>query len=140
MLLRVLFIPPLQFPSVTTVDNDLIAMSALLGGYPYAIYPWDEPVALICSIRGDGQSVLNRCLDDSTIIEGPFLLVGSTDGALISMTDEQLDRYYPMFYYPERFYRRQQDHLLVASKLGSSQAPRILTREAKTPQPDRWLE
>lgn len=47
--LRVLVVEPGQPPAVQEIDGSLESMQRLVGGYIQAVYPFDDPVALICN-------------------------------------------------------------------------------------------
>ena len=62
--MNVLMVEPGKAPYETQIGDDLQSMQALVGGYIQAVYPYEEPVALICCESGklDGLT-LNRVLD-----------------------------------------------------------------------------
>ena len=82
--MNVLMVEPGKAPYKTQIGDDLQSMQAVVGGYIQAVYPYEEPVALICCESGklDGLP-LNRALRDSDgdiydIVAGIFL---SSDSA-----------------------------------------------------------
>ena len=82
--MNVLMVEPGKAPYETQIGDDLQSMQAVVGGYIQAVYPYEEPVALICNEDGklDGLP-LNRALRDSDgdiydIVAGNFL---SSDSA-----------------------------------------------------------
>lgn len=46
--MRVLVVEPERRPKVRKIDGSLKAMQEIVGGLIQPIYPFDEPVALIC--------------------------------------------------------------------------------------------
>ena len=64
--MNVLMVEPGKAPYETQIGDDLQSMQALVGGYIQAVYPYEEPVALIANESGklDGLP-LNRALRDS---------------------------------------------------------------------------
>ena len=82
-------------------------MQAVVGGPIQAIYPFPEPVALICHEEGKLLGLpLNRALRDKDgeiydIIAGPFFLCGAPPDrdTFTSLTPEQ------MVHYKDRFCR-----------------------------------
>ena len=79
---NVLMVEPGKAPYETQIGDDLQSMQAVVGGYIQAVYPYEEPVALICNEDGklDGL-LLNRALRDShgdiyDIVAGNFFIVG----------------------------------------------------------------
>ena len=82
--MNVLMVEPGKAPYETQIGDDLQSMQAVVGGYIQAVYPYEEPVVLICNEDGklDGLP-LNRALRDSDgdiydIVAGIFL---SSDSA-----------------------------------------------------------
>ena len=82
--MNVLMVEPGKAPYETQIGDDLQSMQALVGGYIQAVYPFEQPVALVCCESGklDGLP-LNRALRDADgdiydIVTGNFL---SSDSA-----------------------------------------------------------
>ena len=82
--MNVLMVEPGKAPYETQIGDDLRSMQAAVDGYIQAVYPYKEPVALICCESGklDGLP-LNRALRDADgdiydIVAGRFL---SSDSA-----------------------------------------------------------
>ena len=50
--MKILLIEPQKRPRPHDIPNDLVSMQALVGGTIQAVYPFDEPVALICHEEG----------------------------------------------------------------------------------------
>lgn len=48
----ILIIEPGQAPYEQSISGGLAAMQAVVGGPIEAVYPYDDPVALICHDRG----------------------------------------------------------------------------------------
>ena len=76
--MNVLMVEPGKAPYETQIGDDLQSMQALVGGYIQAVYPYEEPVALIANESGklDGLP-LNRALRDADgdiydIVAGSF--------------------------------------------------------------------
>ena len=64
--MNVLMVEPGKAPYETQIGDDLQSMQAVVGGYIQAVYPYEEPVALIANESGklDGLP-LNRALRDA---------------------------------------------------------------------------
>ena len=61
--MNVLLVAPLEPPRAAELDNTLEAMQQTVGGPIQAVYPFEEPVALICHEEGKLVGLpLNRCL------------------------------------------------------------------------------
>ena len=46
--MNVLMVEPGKAPYETQIGDDLQSMQALVGGYLEAVYPFEQPVALVC--------------------------------------------------------------------------------------------
>lgn len=105
--MNVLMIEPGALPRQAEIGEGLAAMQQAVGGPIQAIYPFSEPVALICHEEGKLIGLpLNRALQDEEgeiydIIAGPFFLCGAPPDSenFTSLTPEQ------MAHYEERFHR-----------------------------------
>ena len=47
--MNVLKVEPGKAPYETQIGSDLQSMQALVGGYLEAVYPFEQPVALVCN-------------------------------------------------------------------------------------------
>lgn len=97
-------------PEVVTIPHTLSAMQAVVGGSIEAIYPFDDPVALVCNDEGKLLNLpLNRALRDPAtgaildIIAGTFFICGLRPDDFASLSKEQIDHYSQVFHYPELF-------------------------------------
>mgnify|MGYP003293966992 CR=1 FL=1 len=63
--MKVVAVKPSKKPEVREIGSGLEAMQAVVGGLIEAVYPFEDPVALVCNEEGkiDGMP-LNRCLRD----------------------------------------------------------------------------
>ncbi|MBS6215602.1 MAG: DUF3846 domain-containing protein [Clostridiales bacterium] len=109
--LRVLVVEPGARPRIQEIPDTLAAMQELVGGTIQLLYPFDEPVALICNDEGKLLNLpLNRELRDNRgtlydIVCGTFFLCGTPpDSDLLgSLTEEQIERFARRFHSPEYF-------------------------------------
>ena len=79
--MTILLVSPNQEPKKITIDDTLAAMQHAVGGSIQAVYPFEEPVALICHEEGKLLHLpLNRALRSPDtgeiydIIAGDFFL------------------------------------------------------------------
>ena len=102
--MQVIVVEPKKKPMVQDVGSDLESMQKIVGGSIEAIYPFEEPVALICNEEGKLNGMApNRWLEED-IICGPFFLVGDDhEGGFCSLTDDQIQKYTAQFQEPELF-------------------------------------
>lgn len=50
--MQVVIVEPKKKPTVQNIDDGLEAMQKIVGGTIQAIYPFEEPIALICNDEG----------------------------------------------------------------------------------------
>ena len=50
--MKVLIVEPGKRPIKADIDHTLHNLQQVVGGYIQAIYPWDDPVALVCDEEG----------------------------------------------------------------------------------------
>ena len=110
--MTILLVSPGQAPRKITIEDTLAAMQRAVGGPIQAVYPFEEPVALICHEEGKLLPLpLNRALRSPDtgeiydIIAGDFFLCAAPPDSehFESLTDEQLERYARIFRTPELF-------------------------------------
>ena len=110
--MRVLVVEPERRPEVKEIDDSLKEMQGIVGGYIQSIYPFEEPVALVCNDEGKLMDLpANRGLRDENgqiydIVFGTFFLWGAPADSdhFTSLTPEQIEQYRNMFYTPEMFW------------------------------------
>ena len=98
---------------VTDIPNDLRAMQTIVEGPIQALYPWDDPVALVCNDEGKLMGLpLNRGLrtEEGTLYDivcGTFFLCAAPpdSDSFESLSEAQLVRYERRFHSPEVFLR-----------------------------------
>lgn len=72
--LKVLLVEPGQYPKQVEVENTLANLQKLVGGDIEPVYPWQEPVCIVCNDEGKlNGSPLNRPLEDYDILAGVSL-------------------------------------------------------------------
>ena len=111
--MKILLVEPGRRPVLKEIDGSLKSMQQAVGGTIQAIYPFDEPVALICNDEGKLLGLpLNRALRDKEgriydVVAGTFFLCGvpSDSDRLESMPEGVVERYQKMFLTPEVFIR-----------------------------------
>ena len=111
MKMKVLVIEPVKSPVVKEIDSSLESMQKVVGGYIQALFPFDEPVALVCNEEGKLLGLpLNRALRDEDgnvydIVSGTFFLCSAPPDSesFCSLSDEQIEHFTEKFRYPELF-------------------------------------
>ena len=111
-MMRVLIVEPGKAPYEREIGASLADMQAVVGGTIQAVYPFEEPVALVCNDEGKLLGMTpNRALYMENIpydvIAGTFLLCGAPADSerFTSLTKEQVLHFQERFRYPERFIR-----------------------------------
>ena len=110
--MRVLVVEPEHRPEVREIDGSLKAMQEIVGGYIQTVYPFDDPVALVCNDEGKLMNLrANRGLRDRDgqmydIICGTFFLCGAPADSdhFTSLTPAQIELYEKRFHTPEMFW------------------------------------
>ena len=101
--LTVLVVEPMKRPYAAQVPDRLEDLQALVGGDIEAVYPFDEPVALVCHSEGKLLGLPpNRVLTDEhgvpyDLVCGTFFLAGVEEDRLVSLSREQLEKYSSMY-------------------------------------------
>ena len=109
--MRVVVVEPKKKPMVQDISSDLESMQRIVGGFSQAIYPFEEPVALICNEEGKLLNLpLNRALRDDEgnvydIISGTFFVCAAPPNSdhFAGLTDQQVKMYMERFSMPEMF-------------------------------------
>ena len=112
LILHVLVVEPERRPEVKEIDDTLKTMQGIVGGLIQPIYPFDDPVALVCNDEGKFMNLpANRGLRDRNgqiydIVFGTFFMCGAPADCdhFTSLTQEQLKKYQETFYTPEMFW------------------------------------
>ena len=109
--MQVVIVEPKKKPTVQNINDGLEAMQKIVGGTIQAIYPFDEPIALICNDEGKLLNLpLNRALRDNAgcvydIVAGTFFLCAAPPDSdnFASLTEEQTQTCLKRFAVPEQF-------------------------------------
>ena len=123
--MNVLMVEPGKAPYETQIGSDLQSMQALVGGYIQAVYPFEQPVVLVCCESGklDGLP-LNRALRDSDgdiydIVAGNFFIAGLGQNDFTGLSHELAEQVAEQFRQPEMFLRV--DDKIVAAPMPDEQ-------------------
>ena len=103
--MRILLVEPGKVPRPAEIEDSLEAMQAVVGGSIQAVYPFEEPVALVCNEEGKCLGLpLNRVLrlgsgEIYDVIAGTFFLCAAPPDSdrFASLTEEQIARYSERF-------------------------------------------
>ena len=124
--MNVLMVEPGKAPYEMQIGSDLQSMQVLVGGYIQAVYPFEQPVALVCCESGklDGLP-LNRALRDADgdiydIVAGRFFIVGLGESDFTDLPHELAERFAEQFRQQEMFLR--EGDKIVAAPMPDEQA------------------
>lgn len=110
--MRILLIEPGQPAVEKEINGSLKSMQEIVGGTIQAVYPFTDPVALICNDEGKLLGLQpNRALYSTAtgsaydVVVGTFFLCGAPAEAenFASLTDKQMKKYKRRFSKPEWF-------------------------------------
>lgn len=107
--MRILVMEPQQKPAVREIEDTLSALQKVVGGTIQALYPFEEPVALICNDEGKSLGLpMNRALRDEDgqfydVVCGTFFLCGLSEDGFASLTAKQTEYFGQVFAVPELF-------------------------------------
>lgn len=113
--MKVLMVEPGKAPYETEIEGGLESLQKAVGGSIQAVYPYDDPVALICNEEGKLMGLpLNRSLTDDNgeiydIIAGNFILTGLTEDNFGDLSPELMEKFSEQFKHPEEFVRTVSD-------------------------------
>lgn len=109
--ITVLVVEPEKNPYAKEISSGLSSLQHEVGGYIQAVYPYEEPVAIICDEEAKLKgSELNRVLRDEDgqiydVVAGTFLIVGLGEEDFTSLTPEHMKQFKEKFNTPEMFMR-----------------------------------
>lgn len=102
--MTVVVVEPRKRPYMKNIDNSLTAMQELVDGCIKALYPYEDPVALVCNEEGKLLGLeQNRVLYDEDgipcdIICGIFFVVGLGEEDFSSLPKELAVKYLEVFW------------------------------------------
>ncbi len=107
----VLLVKPGMYPQPVQIGCELEDLQKAVGGDIEAVYPFEDPVALV--MHDEGKMIgsdLNRALRDQDgnlydIIAGDFLVVGLGEEDFSSLSPELMEKFEKQFHQPEMFVR-----------------------------------
>ena len=109
--MKVLVVEPEKEPYVKEISSGLSSLQKEVGGFIEAVYPFEDPVAIICNEEGKLEGLpLNRALRDEDghvydIIAGTFLIAGLSEDNFCSLNDAQIEKFSALYKTPELFMR-----------------------------------
>ena len=92
---------PGKRPRAADIPHTLKAMQSVVGGLISTVYPWEDPVALVCDDEGllkDYELLYVYLLD--VIIAGTFFICGLAEDDFTDLPDEYMEKYERLLRYP----------------------------------------
>ena len=117
--MTVLAVMPGKKPVKMELDSSLESMQEFVGGSIQAIYPFDDPVAIVCNEEGKLMGLgYNRALRNERgevydIICGPFFICGLGTEDFASLPENLIEVYFKLFEHPELFIRVGGDLMVI---------------------------
>lgn len=105
--MKVLAVEPGKVPYETEIESGLESLQKAVGGSIEAVYPYEDPVAVICNEEGKLMGLpLNRALKDEDgniydILAGKFLIAGLGEESFSDLSPDLMAKYKEKFFYPE---------------------------------------
>ena len=109
--MTVLAVMPGKAPERMELDGSLESMQKFVGGTIQVVYPFSDPVAIVCHDEGKLIGLEhNRALrdDDGEVYDtlcGPFFVCGLGEEDFTSLPEELMEKYFRRFEHPELFIR-----------------------------------
>lgn len=109
--MTVLAVLPGKTPEKMELTGNLKSMQDFVGGTIQAVYPFSDPVAVVCNDEGKLMGLEhNRALRDDSgnvydILCGPFFICGLGEENFASLPEELIEKYTQLFHHPELFLR-----------------------------------
>ena len=106
---KVVLVHPGTSAQIVEMDLSLKNMQKTVGGLIQAVYPFDDPVCLVCNDEGKLEGLPpNRVLIDedgmvSDIIAGTFFICGIGEDDLTGLSDEMAEKYIKYYRNPQFF-------------------------------------
>lgn len=91
--MKVLVCEPRREPVEKEIDGTLESMQEIVGGCIEAVYPWADPVALVCNEEGKLMGLPANRRIGGDLIAGTFFLAGVGTEDFISLSDELIKKY-----------------------------------------------
>lgn len=100
--MKILIFEPYKYPRKADIPHTLRCMQETVGGDIQAIYPWDDPLALVC----DDEALLkdsefNRFIYPNVFIFGTFFLCGIGEEDFTDLSDKLMEKYAEMLRRPQ---------------------------------------
>ena len=133
--ITILIVEPMKEPYVKEIDSSLESLQHEVGGYIEAIYPFEEPVAIITNEEGKLLGLpLNRALRDNDgkvydIIAGTFIISSLTTDDFGSLDEVHIKQFGEYFKKPEHFIKIGNQLVIVPQEIKQQTHEHIKNKE-----------
>ncbi len=104
--MKILIVEPGKHPRIADVEDKLGILQSIVGGSIEAIYPWGDPVALVCDEEGLYKDTeWNRYINKDLAIKGTFFLCGLGEESFEDLPDDLAEKYTKLLFHPHLFVR-----------------------------------
>ena len=104
--MKILIVEPGKAPRRADIPHALGAMQHVVGGYIQALYPWEDPVALVANEEGLIEGLeLNRYIMPGVVIAGTFFVTGLGEEDFADLPDTLAAKYEELLKEPQVFMR-----------------------------------
>ena len=104
--MKILIVEPGRHPRAAEIPHTLEQMQKTVGGYIQAVFPWDDPVALVCDEEGLFKQLdFNRLVAPEVAIFGTFFICGLGEEDFADLPDDLMEKYSKMLYDPQYLIR-----------------------------------
>lgn len=110
--MNILVVEPGKRPYAKEISGELENLQQTVGGYIQAIYPFDDPVALVCEEEAlyHPEQKWNRPVPPYGVIKGTFFICGLGEEDFTDLPQELTEKY-------TEFFRQAYDFALVGNIL-----------------------
>lgn len=113
--MKVLIVEPGKHPKKAEIVHTLRSMQETVGGYIQAIYPWDDPVALVCDEEGLlKQAAFNRLVAPEVAIFGTFFICSLGEEDFDDLPDDLMEKYSRLLHEPQVLFDTPAGHVAIS--------------------------
>lgn len=127
--IEVIVVRPMEKPFIQKIENSLGGYYKAIGcDYIEAVYPFDDPVALVCDEEGKFGQMPNRALKMDgkvyDVVFGTFFICGAGGANFTSIPEKLKEKYMEMFQFPEAYIKNGEKVLRVV--IGGSEPAEVV--------------
>lgn len=110
--MNILIVEPGKQPYAKNIEHTLENLQRTVGGYIQAIYPFDDPVALVCEEEAlfHPEQKWNRPVEHYGVIKGTFFICGLGEDDFTDLSPELTEKY-------EQHFRQAYDFVQIGRQL-----------------------